>query len=497
MRSIALISLLLFSYNLIAQTTVYIDVTPGDLDELRNAITVAGEQGPEEIQTLIRSSGTFIINDLGLPDIKSTVTIQGFPGPIIFDGQSVSSVKLIGVDKGATLRLINVEIAEFILGFNIPALIQNKGILHLNQIQIRNVSGTLFCMSHSCVRPMPVIGNEEGAELFLNQVSLIYLKDLSTTSDSDGILIRHSSGNFIRNSGEATIVNTQVYRPPPYTPIFNNYGTMTLNFTSLYARLRGQTMLGGSRSAITKISNSVVAGFSSDWCSSTQSLGYNLIEDADCSFNTEGDKTGVVPGLFWRPVEASWGKGNKQILTHALVPMQASPAIDMIPRGECIPGDLLQNDFAFIDGNGDHISLCDAGAVELVPSTLGEGGINGIYYNPDADGHYIYILDNNYNTVVLWSTFDNDGNQAWIFGIGELVNGRSLIADAYINTGGRVSLDGEIEQAEANRWGTLEVEMSNCKEGFFSFKSDQPEFGSGQIQISRVASVRQLGCVEE
>lgn len=273
---------------------------------------------------------------------------------------------------------------------------------------------------------------------------------------------------------------------------------MTLNFTSMYTdTLLTQSLLTSGQDTIMTISNSIVSGFDAEWCAQTQSLGYNFIENAECGFTAEGDRIGESVGLLWRPVEASWNTGGstKEILTHALVPIQASPAIDSVPNHRC-GNDNLLGDYRQLDGNGDGIKLCDAGAVELVPITLGEGGINGIYYNPNADGHYVYILDNDYNSVVMWSTFDNDGKQAWIFGIGELVGGRSLITDAYINLDGRVSLDGEIEQAEAHHWGTLEVEMSNCNEGTIAFNSDRPEFGSGQFNITRLAFVKQLGCVD-
>ncbi len=96
---------------------------------------------------------------------------------------------------------------------------------------------------------------------------------------------------------------------------------------------------------------------------------------------------GVSAGLHWRPVESDWGAGvPSQILTHALVPISASPAVDSVPTDRCGHEDLL-GDYRYLspDGNADGISGCDADAVELWPVTLDEGGINGVYFNPDAD----------------------------------------------------------------------------------------------------------------
>jgi hypothetical protein len=103
---------------------------------------------------------------------------------------------------------------------------------------------------------------------------------------------------------------------------------------------------------------------------------------------------------------------------------------------------------------------------EVPPAqALLDGGINGFYYNPDADGHYVYILETDFTTLVVWNTFDADGNQAWIFGTGKLENGKAVVADAYVNRSDSYSTDGSLEGLEVVHWGTLEVEMDSCWDG--------------------------------
>jgi hypothetical protein len=185
------------------------------------------------------------------------------------------------------------------------------------------------------------------------------------------------------------------------------------------------------------------------------------------------------------------------ILKNALVPTISSLAVDSIDPELCPQSDLLwRSHNRTNDGNGDGISKCDKGAVELQPAYVADGGINGVYFNPDADGHYITIIDNPYNTVVMWNSFDKDGNQYFVHGTGELVADRSLIADADINVSGSTSPDGEIVPAQVLHWGTLEVDMTSCNEGMLSFRSDFPEVGSGQVRLRRLVYVKQLGCVD-
>ena len=233
--------------------------------------------------------------------------------------------------------------------------------------------------------------------------------------------------------------------------------------------------------AQTESVNSVFEGFTGTWCGQVESLGHNSTSAPDCTWASRGDTVGTSTGLIWRPVAGSFN----------LIPRAVSSIIDSADRSWC-PDDGRE----IFDGNGDGTAACDRGAVEFMPASLAEGGVNGLYYNPDADGHYVYVLDNDHNTMVLWTTFDRDGNQAWIFGIGDLTAGRSISTQAYINLDGRITLDGNIEAAQAEEWGRLDVDMTNCWEGVVSFTSDRPEFGSGQFEIRRLAFVKQIGCID-
>jgi hypothetical protein len=153
-------------------------------------------------------------------------------------------------------------------------------------------------------------------------------------------------------------------------------------------------------------------------------------------------------------------------------------------------------DRVVLDGNGDGVVGCDRGAIELPPTRLADGGANGLFYNPQANGHYLYVLDNDFNTLLIWNTFDDAGNQAWIYGTGQLVNGRSMSVDAFINLDGRFSLDGISEKAHTEPWGRMELELTGCYAGFLYLHSERPGFGSGRVPLAKLANVKQLGCVD-
>jgi hypothetical protein len=252
----------------------------------------------------------------------------------------------------------------------------------------------------------------------------------------------------------------------------------------------------------TEIGNSIVSGFDADWCGDVESLGHNLVDNPDCTFNSDGDIVGQPADMLFVPVEADWNPGGREVLRHALVPLAESRAIDSGGPYACSSGGLVSQLRNPDDGDGDGISACDRGAVERIPSTVDKGGINGLYFNPDADGHYVYIAETTHNTMVMWTTFDSRGKQAWIFGIGDEVTpsgglvGFLLPTDAYINLNGKVRLDGTLKPAESLPWGTITVRMTSCNQGRLIYESNRPGFGSGQFEFERLAFINQVGCVE-
>jgi len=498
MKPFALFFLLLLATVATAQTTNQVLVPPGDLAALKQAMSDAFDGDPD-VETVIVTSGTFdFSNDTGLPDTQTSVAIIGRSDPIIFRGGENSPASLLLVRQEGRLRLQNIELVGFSLYHSGGALIDNRGKLELLRVQINSLSAVSWCMGFAigCTPVIRIIRNAPPGRIFMDQVSVI----------NSGIhgQKRENSGGILLNEGNAEIQNTQIYLAGSFIHAqLDNTGFMSLKnvslFTSNYDRKFSGLAIATAPDARTLVANSIVSGFSGRTCELAVSQGHNLIDSGECNFNADGDTVGVSSGLIWRPVaNAGWtATSGKPILSHALVPVAASKAVDSIDPALCTQAGLLNNTWSRdLDGNGDGIGRCDKGAVELRPAFLAEGGINGLYYNPDADGHFLSIIDNNYNTLLIWNSFDKNGNQAWIYGIGELVAGRSLVADAYISKNGSLSPDGEILPADSVRWGTLEVDMLSCREGTLTFQSDLPEFGSGQVRLARLVLVKQLGCVD-
>ncbi len=491
---LALCLIVLLTNPLFAQSIKIVEVTDGDIAALSEAIQEANA-GPADRVTTIKVSGDFKFTaDHSMPPIDAAITIRGparFVGPgansSSFIGDQEGPSQLFQVNSGASFRLDNLELADFSLNHRSDGLIVNEGSLHFKQVQISSISVGTWCGNMGkCTPSMPIILNRASADLRVDQVSVVNSGTVIVTIDS--------GGGFLSNQGHAVIANSQVYLPE------NNWSDLILNFGTMNVRNSSFLFDKGSSThtpelfftgddATTEVRNSVISGFSGSVCHEAVSIGYNLNDAVDCEWSSEGDLVGVSAALLWRQVEANWTYSDNQILTHALVLIAASPAVNSANCTWVWANDLLNHRRP--QGEG-----CDRGAVESWKIGLGEGGINGLYFNPEADGHYLYILETDFTTLVVWTTFDADGNQAWVYGTGQLVDGRSVIADTYINRNGGYSPDGEIMPSEAEHWGRIEVDMTSCSEGLLAFYSDLPEFGNGQFPIKRLAFVKQLGCID-
>jgi hypothetical protein len=484
-----------------AQATVLVDVPAGDFLALHAAISDANGRQPGE-RTIISTAGVFRLHPGELlPPIKNDISIRS-DSYVKFTAAANGPNGLFHVEEGGSLRLSDMEVSGFSLSQEGTGLIENRGTLYMERIQISSVYGYRFCLRFVCQPIMPAIVNHRSGYLYLDQVSVI---ESGTTSATDS-----RSQGLLLNEGTAQLNNVQMYLTEQsiehwVTPI-RNFNDLTLNNSSfMYFDPDGSSsraengaptleLIASSDEAKSEVVNSIVAGFSGTWCQYASSLGHNLVDSRTCVWSSVGDLVGVPSGLIWRTVENNrWGK---EFLTHALMPSAASAAVDSADPDVCSSHDLLGRPRNFKDGNGDGNEGCDRGAVELQPMSLAEGGINGLYYDPASDGHYIYILETDFTTLVVWTTFDRKGNQAWVFGTGELVNGRSVTAETYINRNEGSSLEGEITESEAEPWGRIEVDMTSCMDGQVNYYSHLPEFGSGRFSVTRLAYTKQLGCID-
>ena len=457
-----------------------------DMEELAQAILDANAR-PESDHTIVAIGGGEWIkvpSDTELPIITSHVSLSG----TIYGEDDNGPKQLFKIGPSGKVKLSG-RIIDFVVrsADGMKGFIENEGEL-LVDAEFKFVRSIYSCGGRlgTCFGgDTPVIFNSEYGRLNL-EGAVFEEEDYSQT---------FAKTIFIENRGSATLKEVQVYLPNYNwpTPIINS-GYLSLHNVSMVNQ-PGQrederhSAVETTEGGVTESVNSVYGGFSGDWCDTATSLGYNISDSSECSWSEEGDITNTGTGLIWRD-DYRLTKGLPPGRS-ALVPTRISAAVDSAGEQFC-PEKVI------FDGNGDGIAHCDRGAIELRPLGLGDsdGGINGLFYNPEADGHYLQVLQTDFTTLVVWNTFDKDGNQAWVYGTGELVDGSSLVAETYINVNGGSFHNGEFTPSEAVYWGRIELEVHTCTDGAVAYYSNYPGFGDGSFNVRRLGYVKQLGCVD-
>jgi hypothetical protein len=118
-----------------------------------------------------------------------------------------------------------------------------------------------------------------------------------------------------------------------------------------------------------------------------------------------------------------------------------------------------------------------------------EPGISGLWYHPgrDGEGFSIEILEDD-AAVVTWYTYDNDGSQMWLIGVGT-VEGHRLRFDTLVRPlGARFGDAFDPDRVQRLPWGSLAIEFDDCQTGRFAYRGpegyddlDQPLVRLGQM----------------
>lgn len=145
-----------------------------------------------------------------------------------------------------------------------------------------------------------------------------------------------------------------------------------------------------------------------------------------------------------------------------------------------------------------------AGGIGMAGKIIVEGGgssfaignaVSGNWFNPAQSGHGFQLEKVNDTTVTaFWFTFDANGNQVWILGVGQLVDNR-IEMQAVKSRGGRFPPNFDPSQITNPPWGTLTFTFTGCNAGSVAWTSTDPLFtASGTLALERVTSIAGTSC---
>lgn len=123
-----------------------------------------------------------------------------------------------------------------------------------------------------------------------------------------------------------------------------------------------------------------------------------------------------------------------------------------------------------------------------------QGAHSGSWYDPEhsGEGFVLQWMDRG-QALLTWFSYDTDGNQYWMIGVGELDDDRRLQFGLNATRGGRFGADFDPDEVELIDWGTLTMDLG-CLDGTIEYQSELSEFDSAIQDVTRLTMLAGLEC---
>ncbi|WP_257388554.1 kelch repeat-containing protein [Tahibacter caeni] len=122
---------------------------------------------------------------------------------------------------------------------------------------------------------------------------------------------------------------------------------------------------------------------------------------------------------------------------------------------------------------------------------------SGNWFVPGRSGEGWFVEDlPDGRMLVYWFTFDVDGRQLWLTGVGRRSADNRLAVDAYVTRGTRFGAAFDAEAVRTQRWGRLEFDFSDCNHAAVRYAADDAAYGSGTYAAARVTALAGAPCID-
>ena len=121
-------------------------------------------------------------------------------------------------------------------------------------------------------------------------------------------------------------------------------------------------------------------------------------------------------------------------------------------------------------------------------------GQSGSWYDAShrGEGFALQWMSRN-EAIVTWYTYDSQGNQVWLLGVGTQQGGSIVFEQMSRAHGPHFGTAYDPAAFQAEDWGTLTLQL-DCNGGTAHYESSQSEFGSGNLTLTRLTNMKQPDC---
>lgn len=123
-----------------------------------------------------------------------------------------------------------------------------------------------------------------------------------------------------------------------------------------------------------------------------------------------------------------------------------------------------------------------------------DAGLSGSWYQPDESGHGFSLqwLSRN-EALIFWFTYDDEGHQQWLTGVGERKGDQILFPDIAVTSGARFGEAFDPGDVELHTWGMLALEL-DCDGGVIAWDATESGHGTGSMELERLTGLQQPAC---
>lgn len=110
--------------------------------------------------------------------------------------------------------------------------------------------------------------------------------------------------------------------------------------------------------------------------------------------------------------------------------------------------------------------------------------ISGAWFFPEEPGQQLHVsLIDGARAYVEWATYDNEGKQIWLAGVGER-DGLLVNVDLMRTSGGRFNAY-DPDQVSVFNWGSAQIDFSSCDSATITWVPTDARFAAGQKTINQ------------
>lgn len=123
-----------------------------------------------------------------------------------------------------------------------------------------------------------------------------------------------------------------------------------------------------------------------------------------------------------------------------------------------------------------------------------DAGLSGSWYQSDESGHGFSLqwLSRD-QALIMWYTYDHDGNQQWLIGVGGREGDQIVFSDMQVTSGARFGEAYDPADVEQQPWGMLALEL-DCDGGVLAWDATESGFGTGTLDLERLTGLQRPAC---